>query len=62
MVEELQHRTRNLISVVGTMAERTSKTSQKFDDFRASFQDRLAVLGRAQGLLFAVNRCFRPPE
>jgi two-component sensor histidine kinase len=51
VVAELQHRTRNLIGIVGTMAERTLNTSQTFDDFRASFQHRLAVLGRAQGLL-----------
>jgi two-component sensor histidine kinase len=52
VVAELQHRTRNLISVVGTIAKRTLKTSETFDDFEASFQDRLEVLGRAQGLLF----------
>jgi two-component sensor histidine kinase len=52
VVAELQHRTRNLISVVGTIASRTLKASKTFDDFEASFQDRLEVLGRTQGLLF----------
>jgi len=52
VVAELQHRTRNLISVVGTMAKGTLRTSKTFDDFSAIFQDRLEVLGRAQGLLF----------
>jgi two-component sensor histidine kinase len=52
VVAELQHRTRNLISVVGTMAKGTLRTSKTFDDFIATFQDRLQVLGRAQGLLF----------
>jgi two-component sensor histidine kinase len=52
VVAELQHRTRNLISVVGTVADRTVRTSKTLDDFRASFQDRLGVLGRAHGLLF----------
>jgi two-component sensor histidine kinase len=52
VVAELQHRTRNLISVVGRIAERTLRASKTFDDFNASFQDRLEVLGRAQGLLF----------
>jgi two-component sensor histidine kinase len=52
VVAELQHRTRNLISVVGTIAKRTLKTSETFDDFEASFQDRLEVLGRTQALLF----------
>jgi two-component sensor histidine kinase len=52
VVAELQHRTRNLISVVGAIADRTLKSSKTFDDFGATFQDRLEVLGRAQGLLF----------
>jgi two-component system, chemotaxis family, CheB/CheR fusion protein len=52
VVAELQHRTRNLISVVGKMAKGTRRTSKTFDDFIATFQDRLEVLGRAQGLLF----------
>src|SRR5215467_5643906 len=52
VVAELQHRTRNLISVVGRIAERTLRASKTFDDFNASFQDRLEALGRAQGLLF----------
>jgi two-component sensor histidine kinase len=52
VVAELQHRTRNLINVVGTMAKGTLRASKTFDDFSATFQDRLEVLGRAQGLLF----------
>jgi two-component sensor histidine kinase len=52
VVAELQHRTRNLISVVGAMAKGTLKASKTFDDFGATFQDRLEVLGRTQGLLF----------
>jgi len=51
VVAELQHRTRNLISVVAMMAKGTLRTSETFDDFIATFQDRLEVLGRAQGLL-----------
>jgi K+-sensing histidine kinase KdpD len=52
VVAELQHRTRNLIRVVGTIAKGTLRSSKTFDDFSGSFQDRLDVLGRAQGLLF----------
>jgi two-component sensor histidine kinase len=55
VVAELQHRTRNLISVVGTMAKGTLRTSKTFDDFIATFQDRLEALGRAQGLLFRTH-------
>jgi two-component system CheB/CheR fusion protein len=52
VVAELQHRTRNLISVVGAIADDTLRTSSTIDDFKVSYHDRLAVLGRAQGLLF----------
>jgi two-component sensor histidine kinase len=55
VVAELQHRTRNLINVVGTIAKGTLRTSKTFDDFSATFQDRLEVLGRAQGLLFRTH-------
>jgi two-component sensor histidine kinase len=49
---ELQHRTRNLISIVGTIADNTLRTSDTFEDFKARYHDRLAALARAQGLLF----------
>src|SRR5215831_3439597 len=49
---ELQHRTRNLISIVGTIADNTLRTSKTFDDFKARYHDRLEALARAQGLLF----------
>jgi hypothetical protein len=52
VVAELQHRTRNVISTVGVMADRTLRASGTFADFKVNFQDRLEVLGRAQGLLF----------
>jgi two-component sensor histidine kinase len=52
VVAELQHRTRNLISVVATIADDTMRTSDTFDDFKVNYHDRLGVLGRAQDLLF----------
>ena len=55
LVAELQHRTRNLISVVGATVEKTLRRSKTFDDFKASFQDRIGALGRVQGLLFRMN-------
>ncbi|HKD31712.1 MAG TPA: HWE histidine kinase domain-containing protein, partial [Xanthobacteraceae bacterium] len=55
LVAELQHRTRNLISVVGATVQRTLGTSKTFDDFKASFQDRIEALGRVQGLLFRMK-------
>jgi Domain of unknown function (DUF4118)/HWE histidine kinase len=60
VVAELQHRTRNLISVVGTIAKGTLRTSKTFDDFSATFQNRLEVLGRAQGLLFRAEAAGLP--
>lgn len=51
LVAELQHRTRNLIAVVRSIADRTLANSASFDDFRLRYRDRLAALGRANGLL-----------
>jgi two-component system, chemotaxis family, CheB/CheR fusion protein len=55
LVGELQHRTRNLISVVAAIADRTLMTSMSFDDFKTSFQDRLGALARVQGLFFRMT-------
>jgi PAS domain S-box-containing protein len=55
LVAELQHRTRNLISVVGATVQTTLKTGKTFDDFKATFQDRIEALGRVQGLLFRMK-------
>jgi two-component sensor histidine kinase len=55
VVPELQHRTRNLISVVGAIADDTLRTSGTLDDFKVNYHDRLEVLGRAQGLLFRMK-------
>jgi two-component system, chemotaxis family, CheB/CheR fusion protein len=55
LVAELQHRTRNLISVVSATVEKILRASKTFDDFKASFQDRLGALGRVQGLLFRMK-------
>ncbi len=51
LVGELQHRTRNLIGVVRSMADKTARSSADFADFRARFRDRLESLARVQGLL-----------
>ena len=51
MVGELQHRTRNLMSVVMAMLERTGVTGETLDRFKASLRDRLMALARVQGLL-----------
>ena len=51
MVAELQHRTRNLIGVVRSIAGETLRSSDTLADFRHRFNDRLAALSRVQGLL-----------
>lgn len=51
LVAELQHRTRNLIAVVRSIAERISADSASLDEFRARFRDRMGALARVQGLL-----------
>ncbi|SFB59116.1 PAS domain S-box-containing protein [Rhizobium sp. NFR07] len=55
LVAELQHRTRNLIGVVRSMADKTARASTDFPDFRARFRDRLDALSRVQGLLSRLN-------
>ncbi|WP_284419799.1 MULTISPECIES: sensor histidine kinase [unclassified Bradyrhizobium] len=51
LVAELQHRTRNLLGVVRSMADKTARASADLTDFRARFRDRLDTLSRVQGLL-----------
>lgn len=51
LVGELQHRTRNLMSVVKATADRTGASSEDFAQFRHSFGDRLEALARVQALL-----------
>lgn len=55
LVAELQHRTRNLMGVVRSMADATARSSVDFPDFRASYRDRMAALARVQGLLSRLN-------
>ncbi|MBV8990058.1 MAG: PAS domain-containing protein [Solirubrobacterales bacterium] len=51
LVAELQHRTRNLLTVVSGIAEQTLAASASLDEFGPRFDQRLAALGRVQGLL-----------
>lgn len=51
LVGELQHRTRNLLRIVRSVADRTIAGSADLDTFRESFLDRLDALARIQGLL-----------
>ncbi|WP_167620189.1 PAS domain-containing protein [Paracoccus ravus] len=51
LVAELQHRTRNIMGVVRSLADKTSRASASLADFRAGFHDRLDALARVQSLL-----------
>jgi two-component sensor histidine kinase len=51
MVAELQHRTRNLIAVVTSIAQETLVQTGPGEAFVGKFHDRLSALSRVQGLL-----------
>jgi PAS domain S-box-containing protein len=51
LVDELQHRTRNLMAIVQAVILRTIKGSPSLEVFRHSIDDRMQALARAQGLL-----------
>lgn len=51
LVAELQHRTRNLLGVIRSLAALTSDDAGSMEQFRSQFADRLDALSRAQGLL-----------
>lgn len=56
LIEELQHRTRNLISVVEAIARQTMASTGSVDEFMSEFTTRLAGLSRVQGLLSRSDR------
>jgi PAS domain S-box-containing protein len=51
MVAELQHRTRNLIGVVGSIARQTMAETGTTEAFQDELMNRLEALSRVQGLL-----------
>lgn len=55
LIAELQHRTRNLIGVVRSTAEKTARSSTDLAEFQEKFEDRLDALSRVQGLLSRLN-------
>jgi PAS domain S-box-containing protein len=55
LVAELQHRTRNLMGVIRSIAEKTASSSADLADFGERFGDRLDALARVQGLLSRLN-------
>ncbi|CAN7692812.1 PAS domain-containing protein [Rhizobium sp. LjRoot98] len=55
LVAELQHRTRNLLGVIRSMADNTARSSSGLEDFHDRFKNRLEALARVQGLLSRLN-------
>jgi len=51
LVNELQHRTRNLIGVIGAICDKTAENSRDFAEFQAKYRARLDAMARVQGLL-----------
>jgi two-component sensor histidine kinase len=51
MVAELQHRTRNLIAVISSIAARMLDGASSLQEFERSFNDRLSALSRVQKML-----------
>ncbi len=50
LVGELQHRTRNLMAVVQSIAHQTLETVDSIAEFKDRFNDRLGALSRVQSL------------
>lgn len=51
LLAELQHRTRNLLAVMRSVAGQTMRSSASLDEFEVEFGERLSALGRVQSLL-----------
>ena len=51
LIAELEHRTRNLLAVVDSLAEQTLASCESLQDFSVPFRQRLATLARVQSLL-----------
>jgi PAS domain S-box-containing protein len=51
LLSELQHRTRNLLSLVQAIARQTVRSSPSLSEFSRQFERRLAALSRVQGVL-----------
>lgn len=55
MIGELNHRVKNLLGVVASIAHQTARSSATMADFSAAFGGRLSSLGRAHEILTTAN-------
>src|SRR5207237_6356180 len=51
LLAEVQHRTRNLLAIVQSIARQTIKSSRSVDEFAEEYESRLGALSRIQTLL-----------
>jgi len=51
LLQESDHRVKNMLTVVAAIARQTARTAESMDEFIASFSDRLDSLARAHSLL-----------
>jgi PAS domain S-box-containing protein len=55
LLAELQHRTRNLLAVINSIANQMLRSSESLEQFGKAFGSRLEALSRVQGLLARVG-------
>jgi two-component sensor histidine kinase len=55
LLSELQHRSRNLLTVVQGTAGQTARTTRSLEEFTSEFSGRLEALARAQSLIEETN-------
>ena len=51
LLAELQHRVKNILAVVRSLANRTADSAESLEDFTAHFDGRLSAMGRTQNIL-----------
>ncbi len=51
LLTELQHRVKNILAVVRSLANRTAENTETLEDFVAHFDGRLSAMGRTQNIL-----------
>jgi two-component system, chemotaxis family, CheB/CheR fusion protein len=51
LLSELQHRVKNILAVVRSLANRTAENAETLEDFVAHFDGRLSAMGRTQNIL-----------
>ncbi len=56
VTDELAHRSKNLLSIIGSLSSQTARYSNSVDDYKNAFAERLMALSRSQDLLINSDR------